>query len=273
MSSQWKTFGKELRKARQLSGFTLTQVASHMVVSASLISKCENGDRATQRKIAESLDHLYGAGGELVRLWEETKNRQTEPEWLNRIRESEERAVEIRAFNPLIVPGLLQTPGYAEVIFRHLSPGEPEDSIASFVKARCERLGQLSADVRAVLPESLLRYTVGSTEVMRGQLHHLLDVAERVRLQVLPTKISYHGELAGAFRILVFEDRVPRVECEHASGSVIDVRPKEVHRLQAVYSELSSWGYDPRQSLVVIEKLLDELDKVDNGQPLVHAKE
>ncbi|NYI94041.1 transcriptional regulator with XRE-family HTH domain [Streptomonospora nanhaiensis] len=257
MNMHHRQFGTTLRKWRNSKGLTLEQVASATSLAKSTISKLESGYRSTTLANVERLDSLLEANGEVVTAWRESRDRASDPDWLNRIRESEERATEIRAFNPLYVPGLLQTPDYARIVFSDASPGENPEAIEALVEARCDRLRQLEAAVRVIIPEFVLRYAVGGSETMHRQLQHLIDLSERVRIQVLPDGIGYHGRLAGSFRILSFDDRVPRVECEHATGSIVEVRTAEVRRLTTVFSELASWGYDPDRSLAALEEIRD----------------
>ncbi|MDA0566761.1 helix-turn-helix transcriptional regulator [Streptomonospora sp. S1-112] len=257
MNVHYRQFGATLREWRNSKGMTLDQVANATNLAKSTISKLESGYRSTTLSNVERLDALLGAEGEVVTAWRESRQRAADPDWLNRIRESEERAVEIRAFNPLYVPGLLQTPDYARIVFRDASPGENPETIDALVEARCDRLRQLASAVRVIIPDSILRYPVGGAATMRAQLQHLIDLSGRVRIQVLPDDIGYHGRFAGSFRILSFDDRVPRVECEHATGSIVEVRPPEVRRLTAVFSELASWGYDPERSLAALEEIRD----------------
>ncbi|MBV2366274.1 DUF5753 domain-containing protein [Streptomonospora nanhaiensis] len=172
------------------------------------------------------------------------------------VRESEDRATEIRNWHPYLLPGLLQTPRYAEILIGHGSPGEKPETVAALAKARCERLGQLRAEFRAVISESALRSAVGSAAIMSEQLQHLLDVGDRARIQVLPSSCGFFGGLTGSFRLLSFADRTPRVECEHAGGSVLVSDAAEVRRLTSVFSELSGWAYDFRTSSELIREVM-----------------
>lgn len=65
---QW---GAELRTWRDHRHFSLAQLASQVFYDASHLGKCERGERRPPRKIAEACDQVLGAGGVLLRLWEQ----------------------------------------------------------------------------------------------------------------------------------------------------------------------------------------------------------
>ncbi|MCD0447886.1 helix-turn-helix transcriptional regulator [Actinocorallia sp. API 0066] len=103
-----------------------------------------------------------------------------------------ERTRVFRAYEPGIVPGLLQTAEYAAAIIgRNIEQGGFPNDLDQAVAARMERQKVLySGDRRFlfVLEEQALRTRVGNTDVMTGQLDRLLAVMslQRVSLGVVP---------------------------------------------------------------------------------------
>lgn len=122
----------------------------------------------------------------------------------------EHEARVIRNVEPLVVPGLLQTPEYARALLNTRTPALPPEVVAERVQARLARQQHVlaSADpVRlwAVLDEAVLHRQVGDPDVMRAQLEHLLKAMEHpaVTLLVLPfTANATTG--TGPFSILTF---------------------------------------------------------------------
>ncbi|GAA1566504.1 hypothetical protein GCM10009678_56730 [Actinomadura kijaniata] len=96
--------------------------------------------------------------------------------------DQEAAATTLRAYEPLVIWGLFQTPAYANVLLY----GDEKA-----VKARIERQTVLARDdpprVFYVLPERVLRSRVGTAEVMHEQLMRLADaVSSKISVQVIP---------------------------------------------------------------------------------------
>src|SRR5690606_22474791 len=127
-------FGRELRAARELRGLSLTQVAEVLNVSPSLVGKVERAERKFHRPQVERLDSLLKAEGHLLALWANQTRTAALPSWAAQVVRSEDRAVSIQSFSPLVVSGALQTPGYAEPLIRVGNPDASEDEIATLVK-------------------------------------------------------------------------------------------------------------------------------------------
>lgn len=91
-----------------------------------------------------------------------------------------------------VIPGFLQTPGYAAALLASIADfrGTPDD-VSDAVAARIRRNAVLSNGVHRfsfVLEESVLRYRLCSAETMAAQLGYLLGVMERpnVALGIVP---------------------------------------------------------------------------------------
>ena len=115
-------------------------------------------------------------------------------------------------FQPLMIPGLLQTEEYARATIRVLSsPDESNQVVDRRVKARLERQKLLTRDDRPtmhfILDEAAIRRRVGrSSGLMIRQLEHLKEVAarEKITIQVLPFSEGEHEAMMGSFVILEF---------------------------------------------------------------------
>jgi transcriptional regulator with XRE-family HTH domain len=84
----------------------------------------------------------------------------------------------MRAYCSSVVPGLLQTPEYASALMSAITAfqGTPDD-VTDAVTARMKRnkvLCQPGHRFVIIIEESVLRYQIGSAEVMTGQLDYLL---------------------------------------------------------------------------------------------------
>jgi len=203
-----RRLGNELRRRRELAGLTGDQVIARVGwASASKLSRLENG--RSRPDVADVLDllDLYEVSGpereELVAIARDASNRQ----WLREYpvmthrqkgyAELESGCVDIREFASVIVPGLLQTPGYARVRIMSSQPLQDPDGDRALdpeaeVAARLARQKILNRGLdppqyEAVLAETALTANGGPSAVMREQIDHLCKLAQlpNVTLRVL----------------------------------------------------------------------------------------
>jgi hypothetical protein len=103
-----------------------------------------------------------------------------------------ERTTSFKVYVSTLVPGLVQTPGYARALLSSIiafreTPNDVEDAVA----ARISRNHILSSPGKRfvfLLEEAVLRYGVGDAETMLAQLGHLMTVTAlpNVRLGIIP---------------------------------------------------------------------------------------
>jgi hypothetical protein len=90
-------------------------------------------------------------------------------------------AASIRNFEPVVVPGLLQTADYAREIFRNGPIELDPEEVERLLQVRLARQEILTREDRprlwAVIDEAVIHRVVGSISVMRGQLRHLVEYA------------------------------------------------------------------------------------------------
>ncbi|MEV0755844.1 helix-turn-helix transcriptional regulator [Streptosporangium sp. NPDC050280] len=192
-------WGRELRHYRKAAGLTQAELAEKIHFSESLISGVETGYIPSSPDFAEGCDLTLNTGGALLRLLDWRKG-QVFPTWFGQWREKENVAVTIRTYEPLMVPGLLQTGAYAHALL-----GDDEA-----VAARLERQSILKREnpptLRCVISETVLNLLVGSPDIMREQLEHIASIASpQISVQVVPSGCVRSGLLAG-FAIATLED-------------------------------------------------------------------
>jgi transcriptional regulator with XRE-family HTH domain len=204
-------FGAELRYYRERAGLSQTDLAALVNVSHDVISKIETGERPPAKDFPERLDAVpeLDTRGGLARLWgnlrKSLKNRAI-PGWFRPWAEVEAEATALRWYEPLLIPGLLQTEDYARAILA-AGPGINGDDLEDRVAGRMERQSVLERrdppHLWCVLDEAVLHRPVGGAKVMRAQLDHLANLAGRPRttVQVIPASAGAHAGLLGAFII------------------------------------------------------------------------
>src|SRR3984885_15299355 len=124
-----------LRALRNERGLTVDQVAAQLLCSPSKVSRMETGQRgATLRDIRDLCD-LYGLTDpaereRLMTLAREGKQQGWWQSWglpYSTFVGLEQEAVSMRIFHSAVVPGLLQTAGYARALHQaYLPPLDPE---------------------------------------------------------------------------------------------------------------------------------------------------
>ncbi len=200
--SPLRVFGAELRHYRTNAGLSQEQLGARVYCSGDLIGKVENGQRAPTEEFTAACDAVAelgtdGALGRLRELLRDYLKQRAYPGWFHRWPDKEASAKALRTFEPMVVPGLLQTEEYATAIFR-TRIGTTDDAIGEMVAARLERQAILDRETPpmlwVVVDEGVLRRPVGGKHVIHEQLHALMDAAQRpnVVVQVVPAGIGAH---------------------------------------------------------------------------------
>lgn len=154
-----------------------------------------------------------------------------------------ERTRQFKVYMSTVVPGFLQTPGYATALMSAITAfqGTPDD-VEEAVRARMARNRILNSESRRftmLLEESVLRYQVGDNEAMAAELGHLLSATamRNVRLGIIPFAAAARPMWTlEAFTI--FDDA--RVHVELLSAQVTITVPGEVIVYLRAFDHLAS---------------------------------
>ncbi|MCY0942618.1 helix-turn-helix domain-containing protein [Streptomyces antarcticus] len=249
-------FGREVRLERERLGLSRDDLKTAATCSYSLVAKIESGDRVPPREFAEACDRLFPhSNGRFLRLWP-LALRYAFPPWFRRYVELEEKATVVRMFHPQLLPGIVQTTDYARAVLRASRPTNLED----LVTARIERQRILNRERPArlwlVLNESVLKYTVGDEQVMRGQLRHLRDLANvpHHRVQIIRDNGRYHGN-ASPFGILSFGEGSDVVHVDGFPRGYVLAEQEDVAAAQDAYDLLKAMAAPPDESADLIDSI------------------
>ncbi|MER6829474.1 helix-turn-helix transcriptional regulator [Streptosporangium sp. NPDC000563] len=251
--------GAELRKHRKRTGISIDRLAEVIPFSASLIGFTERGQRRAGRSFMEHYDEAVGAGGELVRLWEHV-TRSASPRWFRGWLDIEQEAHSLHTWQPLLVPGLLQTEEYARAVIRS-EPGITDKQTEKAVAARMERQEIFARDTpplfRAVLDEGVLHRLVGSKEIMRRQLERLMEAVEspRVGVQIIPLKLGVMTGLLGGFVIAQIPGSPDNVYIESIIHGHVTSRPEDVEAIHSKYDTLRAEAQPRHMSIELIREV------------------
>ena len=194
----------ELRRARSAAGLSQDELGKAINYSSSQVSAVENGQRPPTQEYVVCVDKALSTGGLFERLLQSLASLNQAPVWFRDWLIIENEATLLRWFEPLIVPGLLQTEAYAHAIVAGAGLLDATE-VAQRVTARMQRqavITKLAAPTLiAIIDEGVLRRRVGSAEVMAAQCDHLVSCAEQpnIRVHVVPSTAGAHAGLAGAF--------------------------------------------------------------------------
>ncbi|GAB3148306.1 helix-turn-helix transcriptional regulator [Micromonospora sonneratiae] len=269
-----RRLGAELRRLRDEADVTIDVVAERLGCSASKISRIETGHTsATPRDVRDMLS-IYGIVGEqsdeLVQIAREARQKGWWHPYSTVLTGSyvglEAAASSLRAYEPQVVPGLMQTEDYAKAMIRAARPDITAKEVEQRVRVRLGRQSLLSQDdpidLWAVLDEAVLSRPVGGDAVMRAQLEALVEVAElpNVTIQVLPFEAGAHAGMDGTFSILDFpEPGDPEVVyAENATGGLFLEKPEDLQKYIFIFDYIRAAAIRPEESVALIASLAKE---------------
>ncbi|GAB2493901.1 helix-turn-helix domain-containing protein [Nocardiopsis aegyptia] len=247
-------FTAELIRSRKALGMTQTQLARSANISLSSLNRWEQGGSLPRRENAERLDHELRTEGRLLARFDEAKDGFTVPPWARDLVSIETAARTVHVVALALVPGYLQSPLYASMLFRASRPWAPDAEIGRLVRLRCQRLEQLpDLRVTAVFPVSAIDSL--PPEIRTEQVAALQRWVStgRVTLHLVPHESLL---LVPTAPVMVFqlENGEQVISSDHATGSV--VAETSMHpRLTSMVSTALAAALPSRMSLEVLEGL------------------
>jgi transcriptional regulator with XRE-family HTH domain len=260
-----KAFGAILRGYRLRAGLTQAELGAKVHVVGDVISKIETGERPPAHDLVPRLDAVpeLATGGMLAEFYEALGDGLREsayPDWFGDWPSKEATAKRLRWFEPLLVPGLLQTEAYMRAIFGTRF-GATEADIEARVAGRLKRQEILVRDdppkLWVLLDEGVLRRPVGGPQVMYGQVSRLVEDAARphIMIQIIPAGVGEHEGLLGASIIADSADG-PSVGYQEGAvrGQLID-DTNDVESLAVAWDTLRGEALPRKASLALLEEL------------------
>jgi transcriptional regulator with XRE-family HTH domain len=269
----------ELRRARLDAEQTQEQVATAMDWSLSKLIRIENGtvgistndlkailahyEITDDKRTAEMLGLARGAR---ERSW--WSGYRDAPPRLIQLIEYESAAFIIRNFQPMLVPGLLQTEEYATTMIRNLAPQVSAEDVKLRVEIRMKRQQLLQQKEMPlmffIMDEAAVRRVVGGGEAMRRQLQRLLDESEKptVTIEIVPFSAGAHPGMTGPFMLFEFPDAADD-DALYLEGPD-DARlnrddAEEISRFRERFEVLRDLSLGPDGSRDLLRQLLSEL--------------
>ncbi|GGW51561.1 helix-turn-helix domain-containing protein [Streptomyces xantholiticus] len=257
-------FAEELRTLRAGSGTSLRALGERLGWDWSLFGKMEKGETLGSPEVVQALDTHYGTPGLLLALWELAAGDHTQfRERYRRYMALEAEALSLWHFAVSVLPGLLQTPGYAREVLA--VGGLKGKELEQQVEARMGRRELLEAQdappFRTILAEAVLRTPVRGAAEWRAQLEHLAEMAEResVTVQVLLQSAGVHGLVGTDVWFLRLADGRPVAYTENAHWGELVEESARVERLQRAYDVVRDMALPPGESRKFILRMLEEV--------------
>lgn len=265
--------GVELAHYRKLSGLTLAQAADGTGITRAKVGHMETGRYQQFPDDVTKLMVLYGAdrkdvdrlaslaGSSEGRSWWAPWSHLV-PDWFKTFVGLEGLAEAEFCFEPMVLPGLLQTEEYAQAITDATGfvRRDHSERFVSFRVARAKRLTEPEPlELHAVIGEAALRLEVGTPEVRREQYRHLLALGRRrnVTIQVLRPEDGPHAAGTGGFFVLDFAQAQSVAYAERLDGAVYVQDQDDVRTYKMAVDNLRSVALSAQQSLAFIKSMID----------------
>jgi transcriptional regulator with XRE-family HTH domain len=281
-----RRLGSELRRLRESHSIKLEEVAEHLGVAASTLSRIETGKAPTKSVYLSAMLEMYGVTDPAQRqvLIDMAREGHRKGWWsvyddvlptgFGIYVGLEAEAAGLRSFEAEAVHGLFQTPEYAQAVLREVNNRDTEEQIERLVDLRMKRQEMLDRnpplDVWVILDEAVIRRTIGGPTVMSGQLARLTEASKlpNVTLQVLPFDSGSHAGLRGPFSILEFPERADAdvAYVESLAGIIYLEKDREVRTCAEAFDRLRAAALSPAVSADLISGVAEDL-VTDAGDP------
>jgi len=281
--------GAQLRRLRESRGISATEAAKAINGSESKISRIELGRNSVREvDVADLLDR-YGVTDraereQLLNLASQSNEHgwwrhyhDVLPTWFQAYLGLEESAQFIRSYEVQFVPGLLQTEEYSQAVIELAA--FPHESTERRVQLRQERQRRFAAGgvrLHAVIDEGALRRPVGSPDVMRLQLRHLMDLADEpgVTIQISPLRTGASHAAPGGFSILSFaaEDLADVVYVELLTSALYLDKPSDVELYSEAMELIRSTSTKPEETRRFLWSMLTEHEELDSAVPVIASR-
>lgn len=258
--SSQEAFGARLRRSREERDWTQEELAARLEYASSHVSAVETGRKPPTLRFSRSTDLVLG-GNEFERLWRELRNGsllEGFPEYVG----YEKRASEIRLYDIGVIPGLLQTQEYAEVLASSavqrdaITPGHAAERVAFLAERQAALVRPRPPMMHVVMDESCIRRRVGGPQVMDGQLQRLVEFAAQPNtvLQIAPFDMGERRSLRLPVYLLTLSDRSVVFYAESQAQGHLDREATSVLPILMTYHQLQAEALSQAETVALIQQ-------------------
>lgn len=242
-----------LREIRRDAGISGRELAVRLRWSDSKVSRIGNAKTPPSDADIRAWCRACGADDQAPDLIAENRqSMEAHVQWkrvqrggLRHVQESTEglyrRSHLFRVYVSDVIPGFLQTPGYATALLSSIADfrGTPDD-VTEAVKVRIRRnavLNDAAHRFSFVLEESVLRYRLCTVETMAAQLGHLLGVMDLQNVAVGIVPFSAQRTVWPMPTFTIFDDT--RVHAEALDAASTLTQPSQIELYTRAFDRLS----------------------------------
>lgn len=258
-------YGARVRLFREERGWSQEELAEEVGYSSQHISAVETARKPPTLPFSRKADQAFSTvdtTDSFEREWRDIRHGsllEGFPEYVG----YESRAVEIRLFEIGIIPGLLQTPAYAQALADgdvgrgSITPEQASERVSFLAERQAALVRPRPPMVLVVMDESCLHHAVGGAEVMRAQLGQLMEVASLPNwvLHVAPFGIGARRAFNLPVNLLTLADRAVIAYAESQAQGHVERETASVVPMLTAYHQLQAEALAQAESVAMINKL------------------
>lgn len=249
----------------------MQEVADRLGFAAASISRIETGRRGLRPRDLKAFLDLYNVPEEdreaLAVLAREAQQRgwwqnygDVLPSEYATLIGLEAEATSVRTYQQTLVPGLLQTAGYARAVVEASRPNDTPDEVDRRVAVRMERQKRLMdgspLELSVILGEGVVHQHVGTAQTTAEQFRHLAEANRRpnIMVQVLPYRAGAHPAITGSFNIVGFpaHSDLDVIYLENMASGLYLEDATDVRRYVGVFDYLRAVALSPADSMAML---------------------
>ncbi|MBO8196089.1 helix-turn-helix domain-containing protein [Streptomyces oryzae] len=261
-SDSLRTFGAVVQALREHAGLSRTEFGKLVGFSKHTVESVELGRRMPDEAFVERAEEALGNTGALRKAAQYLSR--GEPglaAWFRRWARLERLAANLGTYECRLIPGLLQSEDYARAAFDNSIPPLADAQMEAQAVARMERQELIrkrpNTAFSFVVEEHIVRRRLGGDEVARGQLDHMLSLAElrNVSVQIMPADTVCHAGLDGPLALLEMPDGKRLAYSEGQKNGRLITDAKLVTVLHQRYATLRAQALNPVDSVGLLRRI------------------
>ncbi|MFG2113730.1 helix-turn-helix transcriptional regulator [Streptomyces sp. NPDC048718] len=259
-SASLRVFGALVKFFRKQAGYTQEEFAPIVGYSVESVSSIEQGRRLPSGKFVDAAERVLDAGGALKEAAKYLERTKGLANWFVPWANLEKTARCLWIYESRMIPGLLQIEPYAQALFERRVPSLSDSEVEEKMIARADRKDLLTnrpnTSYSFILDEQMLRKLMGSPEMHRAQLDHVLTVAEQrnIEIQVM-SQSQYHAGINGPFQLLETPEHQWRAYSEGQENGLLISDPRVVSMLQLRYARMRTQALSLEDSLSLLREI------------------
>lgn len=259
-----KLVAKVTRMLRVQRDWSQDRLGDELGYSAAAVSAMETCAQPASDAMLVALKRVLSEGSDVFETARLYMRMERLPEQFQDYALLEQAAISLQLFANNVIHGLFQTEAYARALIGGGYPPLSDERVEELVQLRMARKALFDRDplpmIEIIIDEAVLRRVIGSEEVMREQLLHLVECARRrnVTLLVLPMDAGKYGEYAaghGGMSLVETSAHEHLVYLEAQEESLLVSDPAKVSTYAQRYAKIRSQALGPRESLDLIMRL------------------